>query len=198
MRIVVISSPYARKDEFEILQRLFHSGLDVFHLRKPDFSIEQTRECLDRIPGKFHNRIILHHHHQLLSTYSLKGLHYTEARRLKEFKQIEQQPGTHFSTSFHHIDDIKKQGHIFDYVFLSPVFDSISKKGYKAAFAFERLSAFLKSTQINIMALGGVNEGKIKTIKQLGFYGAALLGAVWQDKHPVDAYLKIKKAAETA
>ena len=31
-----------------------------------------------------------------------------------------------------------------------------------------------------------------------GFSGAAVLGAVWKDKNPVKAFLRIKKAAKAA
>jgi len=202
LKIIVISTSYAREDEVDILGDLFVNGLDSFHLRKPDFSTEQTWEYLDGVPEKYHHRLVLHHRHHLLASYPLKGLHFTEARLKKEIGRIEElrekHPGIHLSASLHHIDDLKILGHLFDYVFLSPIFDSISKKDYKAAFDLETLSPILKSMPVKVIALGGVTEGKMKTIRELGFSGAAVLGAVWNEEDPVKAFHQIKKAAEAA
>ena len=202
MKIVVLSMPFFIDDEIETLVALFEKGLDIFHLRKSDFSIEQSREYLNKIPAKFHKRIVTHHHHRLLEFYNLKGLHFTEARLRKDLHRIEtvrkQHPGIHLSASLHHLDDIKEKGPLFDYVFLSPIFDSISKPNYKAAFKLGTLYQFMRNTPVTVMALGGVTKDKIKKIKDLGFSGAVVLGSVWYDKSPLDAFLEIKKAAEAA
>ena len=79
--------------------------------------------------------------------------------------------------------------------FLSPVFDSISKNGYKSKFT-DRLNKF---TQIkpeliatikgkNIVALGGVDTDKLELLRKVGFKGAATLGAIWHSKKPVEKF----------
>ena len=43
-----------------------------------------------------------------------------------------------------------------DYAFLSPVFDSISKEGYKSAgFEKDRLATAIKGSGVSVIALGG-------------------------------------------
>ncbi|HXD94336.1 MAG TPA: thiamine phosphate synthase, partial [Bacteroidia bacterium] len=78
----------------------------------------------------------------------------------------------------------------YEYVFLSPVFDSISKTGYKSNFDLENLKPFLKKHK-NVIALGGVNTKNIELIKQVGFSGAAFIGAVWQNKNPAKSYKEL-------
>ena len=181
---------------------LFQRGLEIFHLRKPGFSLEQVREYLGGIPEAYHGRIILHHHHRLMEDFGLMGIHFTESLRIEKSGQIpkirKQHPRIYLSAAFHSFSDINAWGPFFDYVFLSPIFDSISKKNYKAAFDPAELEVFLKSTPVKVMALGGVDEENIKAVRNLGFAGAAVLGAVWNDKDPIGAWLKIKKAAEAA
>ncbi len=65
-----------------------------------------------------------------------------------------------------------------DYVFISPVFDSISKAGYTAAFSLDELRGKVDSRCI---ALGGVEPCRLSQVADAGFGGAALLGYIWRD-----------------
>lgn len=80
------------------------------------------------------------------------------------------------------------------YVFLSPIFDSISKAGYEAAFTASRLQQAAADGIIDgkVIALGGVTANNIPLLKEWHFGGAAFLGDVWSRiSHPdVDKYLK--------
>ena len=69
----------------------------------------------------------------------------------------------------------------FDYVFLSPVFDSISKAGYKAGFSMEELQEASSRGIIDekVVALGGVTFDSIPYLKRLGFGGAAMIGSIY-------------------
>jgi len=202
LKIILLSPPDIYPNEIETLVQLFKSGLGVFHLRKPHFSLKQTEEYIEKIPDLYHDRIILHSHHSIVERYRLKGIHFTESRRLSDYDKIIQirkdKPHNHLSSSFHNIDDIKKEGNVFDYLFLSPVFDSISKKNYKAAFDQKDLETFLRTTELKVIALGGVDAKKIKLVCDLGFFGAAVLGSVWNHSNPVDFFLKIYQVTKAA
>ena len=63
-----------------------------------------------------------------------------------------------------------------DYVFLSPVFDSISKQGYRAAFSMETLEQARGIIDEKVFALGGVTLDKITILEQLHFGGIAVYG----------------------
>ncbi len=65
-----------------------------------------------------------------------------------------------------------------DYIFLSPVFDSISKPGYKAV-PFE--PSQVKALPVKTIALGGVTPERFDQVRANGFDGAAMLGYLWQD-----------------
>lgn len=200
MKIAIITSPDEPEHEAEIITRLFQSGLKRLHLRKPLFSIEQTQAFIQKIPKQYYKRIILHHHHCLAVAGNLKGIHYTENQRAREHDTVRrvrrQHPDLHQSASFHDIDDIKNQGIVFDDLFLSPVFDSISKKNHRASFNPSVLKRFLKITDCKVFALGGINEDRVRLAAALGFSGVGILGGIWCQKDPVSAFLKIQKAAD--
>ena len=78
--------------------------------------------------------------------------------------------------SFDEIDDLKYE---FDYIFLSPIFDSISKQGYLSNFDETELREYLNASGKNIVALGGIDSVTAAKCADMGFYGVASLGYIW-------------------
>ena len=70
-----------------------------------------------------------------------------------------------------------------DYLFLSPIFDSISKQGYTHHFSEEELIEAREKGIIDrqVFALGGVEADKLPLLQSYGFGGAALLGSLWKN-----------------
>jgi len=83
------------------------------------------------------------------------------------------------STSFHELHDVIHNEENYEYVFLSPIFNSISKKGYNAAFDMDELKDALTKCTHSVIALGGMDKGKQEIVRKLGFAGMGVLGAVW-------------------
>ena len=98
------------------------------------------------------------------------------------------------SSAVHRLEALPAIGDGFDYLLLSPVFDSISKPGYRAAFAHDRLQRSLRRTDQAVMALGGVDADRIATTAMLGFDGVAVLGAVWRSAAPEAAARRLARA----
>ena len=87
---------------------------------------------------------------------------------------------------------------VYDYIFLSPVFDSISKNSHKSSFKKGDITQVLKSSKLKIYALGGINPETAEKAFRMGFDGIAVLGYIWEAKQiPVDAFLKIKDKIKT-
>jgi phosphoribosylformimino-5-aminoimidazole carboxamide ribonucleotide (ProFAR) isomerase len=107
-----------------------------------------------------------------------------EIERLFQKLSVEAQTKTVFHTSgkqschtFNKVDALEGKE---AYCFLSPIFDSISKEGYKANFEKEALKQFLqKERQIKVIALGGVTAQNYNEIIEMGFDGGAFLGSIW-------------------
>ncbi len=184
--IILISNPAPVKDEHEIIRQLFNEGLEVFHLRKKEYPESKLRTFIENIPEEHWEKIVLHSHYYLAAEYGLKGIHVPVTYRGEA-------PCGTLSVSFHTLEEIQKSELPFDYGFLSPVFDSISKDGYKSRFNSAEAKLFLKNRNEKIIALGGMDEDKIETVRNMGFSGIALLGAVWQSEHPVEKFKRIKE-----
>lgn len=110
-----------------------------------------------------------------------QGVHFTET--LRAAGPPARRPGLTASASLHTLADVEEEtaGSAYDYVFLSPVFDSISKAGHTAAgFPPAALASTLATAAIPVLALGGVSSTTAAEAAGLGFAGAALLGSVWR------------------
>ncbi|MGM0579179.1 MAG: thiamine phosphate synthase [Bacteroidota bacterium] len=94
---------------------------------------------------------------------------------------------------FHNLQELEECSVDYEYAFLSPIFNSISKKGYKSAFDLMELREVLKGKNGKIIALGGIDEDKIEKVKEAGFSGIALLGAIWHNEDSIGKYKKIKE-----
>jgi phosphoribosylanthranilate isomerase len=85
-----------------------------------------------------------------------------------------------YKGSCHSFEEVEALELEKEYCFLSPIYDSISKKGYKAKFDTETLKEFLKKErQIKVIALGGVTAENYTEIIETGFDGGAFLGSIW-------------------
>jgi len=190
--IVLISPETDINNEILILNKLFEEGLEYFHLRKPNKTIEEYCDYLHQIDEQYHNKIIIHTHHVLINEYNLKGIHFQEQLR-KDKLDI---PSRYFiglsmfgktiSSSFHEVEDLIACDFEFDYHLLSPVFSSISKVGYEGR-GFD-----VKSIRKKIIGMGGVSTNNLAEFTQLGYRGVGVLGGIWHSLKPVEDFIKIR------
>lgn len=196
MKLILISPPKNIAHEHSIVEAILKSGLEDFHLRKPDFSYEEMELYIRQISVEFRSKIILHSHHQLAIGNKLKGVHYTSSNPFEEEKAFPE--NIQESASFHSLDELKAINPRFKYVFLSPIFDSISKNDLKAKFEKEDLYNALEAKESNteVIALGGINEDTVYDTLEIGFDGVAVLGIVWQANNPLKAYSQMAEIRE--
>jgi thiamine-phosphate pyrophosphorylase len=148
---------------------------------------------LGGIAQRYYPRLVLHSHHSLVKELGLGGAHLTAAIRATGTRPL-LHPGQTLSTSFHTLAEIRQHRRRYDYVFLSPVFDSLSKAQYPAAFDLSEVTTALRQLQRRagyvpqVVALGGLTGPRLAAVQQAGFAGAAVLGAVWQSPDPVVAF----------
>lgn len=194
MEWIVITSPGFLQGEADFIDRLFNHGLDRLHLRKPGADIGECRRLLDGISREWLPRIVVHDNFGLCREYGLGGVHLNGRNPMA--------PPNHegsVSRSCHSLEEISRYKGECDYLTLSPIFNSISKQGYMAAFEPEQLAAARDSGLIDsrVIALGGVTLENIPRVRELGFGGVAILGDVWQRMADgsVDEYLaSLRKA----
>ncbi|WP_233635854.1 thiamine phosphate synthase [Hymenobacter setariae] len=197
-QLVLLSAPTAQPDEPRILTELLAQGLGRLHLRKPDWTAAQLEALIQALPSQVYPRLVLHGHPQLVQQYRLGGLHLTGSQRAAAQRRPRLLPGQTLSTSFHSLAKINQHRRRYNYVFLSPIFNSLSKVGYAGNFDLGELRRFFHAQAARpgyhppVLALGGIEAHNISLVQQVGFAGAAVLGAVWQSADPVAAFLALR------
>ncbi len=177
MELILLSYPSFFPKEVNCIISLMENYDFIFHLRKPAAHFNEYKQIIKEIPYQFHKRIVLHDAYDLQKEFRVKGLHFSSAQRNISFEI--KSCGTK-STSCHSLDEIKKLDGKFDYMFLSPVFKSISKKGYTGNLDMQEVKEYLKKPRKSkIIALGGIDEKTYPSLHGYKFNGIALLGAVW-------------------
>lgn len=176
MKLIVITSPDFIPDEARIITGLFSAGLDLLHLRKPDADICQVGHLLCELPVECRKQIVVHDFFSLKDELSLGGIHLNSRHP--------EAPGGYrglLSRACHSLEEVETAVARFDYVLMSPVYDSISKQGYRSGYSQKALRQAQARGVINekVIALGGISESNLSEIKSLGFGGAALLGDIW-------------------
>lgn len=188
MRIVVITAPCPVEGEGRIIRTLLEEGVWRLHLRRPLSSESGMRRLVESLPAELYPLLSIHDHGPLAVEYGLGGVHLNSRTR-----EVPAGFAGTVSRSCHSLAEVKAATRE-DYLFLSPVFDSISKHGYGAGFTPDELRQAAAEGIVGrrVFALGGVTPKRLPLLRDLGFGGAALLGAVWNDTSPESIRTLIK------
>ncbi len=190
MKLILLTPPTFFVEEHIIVNALFEEGLDLLHIRKPDSEPIYCERLLKLIDKKWHKRIVTHDHFYLKSEFGLKGIH---------INQRNPEPPAHYrgqiSRTCHSFEEIKEWKKKYDYLFLSPIFDSVSKESHQSAFKPSVLEQAAADGIIDkkVIAVGGVTPNNIGLVQNLGFGGAAVLGDIWTrfDFHSSSSYKEL-------
>ena len=184
MKLIVITAPEFLPGEAEVLNALLGNGLHRLHVRKPCSTEDELAVLVEQIHDRFRQRVTLHDHFELQQRYSLGGVHLNG----RNPSVPEGFLGT-VSRSCHSLDEVVTWKEHADYLFLSPIFDSISKSGYRSGFSCEQLCEAADRGIIDsrVFALGGVSTENLPNVRSMGFGGAVFLGDIWSRYHsPAD------------
>lgn len=177
MEIHIISHPEFFTNEVNFVSNILHQFDVYFHLRKPNASNQEIEAFITTLPKILHRKIILHSNYQLIEKYQLGGLHFSTSKRGLAQNYDD---GIIKGTSCHSLSEIDEVQNDYDYCFLSPIFESISKKGYSGNLNLNDIASKLPEFKnIQVIALGGINDEKIALLQATGFDAYAVLGYLW-------------------
>lgn len=189
---VVFTPPDLAPEKAGIYNRLFRHGLACLMLRLPKASRQTYEKCILAIEPLYRERIILCDHFDLLKSVSLGGAHLNKANRslyAEVTKYTER-----ITTSCHSFEELQSLPFRPTFAFLSPIFDSICKVGYKSQFQLEECREQLARIDFPVVALGGISPESIKKISSYGFAGAAAMGYFYgKEAHLLEAFLAFPK-----
>ena len=201
MKLILLSTAEFFVEEDKIINALFDEGLDPLHLRKPQTEPVYSERLLTLLPPECHSRIVVPEHFYLKEEFNLRGIHLSAAHP-------EPPSGFHgqISRSVHSLDELKNAREGMDYVFLSPIFDSISYPDRHAGYTSQQLYDAARAGLIDrkVMAAGGISSETLPLLSDYGFGGAVVSGDLWHRfnihsgldyKEVIAHFRKLRKAA---
>lgn len=175
-RSIVITSPDHMANEQEMVRQLILSGAaDYVHIRKPGWSKEKTAAFLQSFDKSILPKLRIHDHYELANHFPIAGIQLNARNAWSDFDNF-----SGCTLSCHSLEEVKLSVPELDYVTLSPVFDSISKSGYKSS----HFPSFIDpdiSKKHRIVALGGIEPRHFEMLANAGYWGASMLGYVWHN-----------------
>ncbi|MBQ7443710.1 MAG: thiamine phosphate synthase [Bacteroidaceae bacterium] len=201
MKLILLTTPDFFVEEDTILNALFEEGLDMLHLRKPGAEPIYSERLLTLLPEEWHSRIVVHEHFYLKEEFGLRGIHLSDSCPTPPKGYSGQ-----LSRSCHSLEALRSEREGMDYVFLSPVFDSISKPERRSAYSRQELHDATRAGIIDrkVMAAGGISSETLPLLADYGFGGAVILGDLWNRfnihsgldyKEVIAHFRKLRKAA---
>ena len=201
MKLILLSTSDFFIEEDKIIKALFEEGLDLMHLRKPGSEPIYSERLLTLLPDEWHNRVIVHQHFYLKEEFQLRGIHLSPQNPTPPRNYH-----GHLSRSLHSIEELRTLREGMDYVFLSPVFDSITYPERHAAYTHQQLYDATRAGLIDrkVMAAGGIKAETLPMLADYGFGGAVVLGDLWTRfnihsgldfKDIITHFRKLRKAA---
>jgi thiamine-phosphate pyrophosphorylase len=184
--VILISPPSEKDGEIDLLCQFFDAGLSRFHLRKPNFSAADLKRYLNQIPSEHLSKIVVHRCPEVLADFAVGGYHFRSNESAHQVLK-----GTS-SKSLHKLSELTRLKETMDYVFLGPIFRSVSKQGYGPKISLNEIFSLFSSGRLNslakipkVYALGGIRKKKMLRLSEVGFSGVALLGSVWGSRDPL-------------
>ncbi len=189
MRLIVITPETPVTAEAEAIMTMLDRGVERVHLRHPRLSADDVAAIIGKIDAQYRDRLSLNDFHELASCYGC-GIHLNGRNPCAP----EGFDGT-VSRSCHSVAEATTAAPMTDYRFISPVFNSISKQGYTAAFTPGELRRAFDDGLLDgdTFALGGVSADTMALLRDTGFSGAAVLGAAWGDGSREDISQRINR-----
>ncbi|GAB4457115.1 MAG: thiamine phosphate synthase [Bacteroidia bacterium] len=191
-------TPYKSIDkEIDIVVELFANGLNTLHLNKREMSTRRMKEYIKSIPSAFHNRIVIHSHHELAFQFNLKGIHFTREHLKRTFRNwCLFQKEKLFRKKFIHTrsyrklsDAFNEEKYQFDYFILNNVFNPITKD-FNIGYHPIRINEIHKTGK-RFVVKGGVNIDTAIKAKENGFYGICLNSFIWKSNEPIKNFIEL-------
>lgn len=168
------------------MYRLLEAGLDYLHLRKKHWTRLQTERFLQYLPDELHGRIVLHRYPELLHEWQLGGFHGALSTTHLPAK-------CRRGCSVHTYDEYMNYYDSYDYLWLGPFFNSYSKLGYASNPELWHMPP--QCVTDKLVAVGGIDPGRLSYIYRLGIRQVAVLGYIWQNPNPLKAWQQLQQVA---
>lgn len=198
--MVVITYPTPIVNETSLINKMFEKGLPLLHVRKPNMSITELELWIKNIDKYYYPNLVIHIPNTVINNYN--GIFEQDIALINNINSTYTHLSTgncsfvnnysgllpKLSTSAHCITEVNKLSTAIDRVFISPIYPSISKKGYVSTINWKEEIQQRTNFNTTLVALGGITPHRIKELSTMGFDDYALLGTIWEADQPLKQF----------
>lgn len=197
MKYIIQTLPYSVFEEAKKINILFENGLDVIHIRKPDYSNKKIMKIIDGIDSKYHNKIVLHNNYSLIKKYSLKGIHvdFSKLNNLVGslyYKYLKKRYSLTISSNVINIDSENINNSIVDYVFSGPVYTKFTETSIVLNKNLFTISSKINKVNKEVYAINCFTINNIKATLNAGFTGPVLQSFIWKSEDIINAFKTLR------
>lgn len=192
---LVLFTPTRSPWDAKTVVKLFDAGLGRLHVQSVrDWNVRQYEAFLQQVPEAFWNRIVLEEQPDLVLSRNLAGFQMIPGDRIPP-----RWPKTAaLSLKCHSYDEMRSTPKGCHYLFLSPIFPSVSKRDYVPQRTHREFQVIVERWRAEggcpVYGLGGITPQNAGHVRELGFDGMAFIGSVWESAKPVQAFLELERA----
>ena len=187
------------KTLLEQVKEALDGGITFLQLREKELGEEEfLREAEDMktLAAAYHVPFIINDNVELALAIGADGVHVgqedMEARKVRE----KLGPDKIIGVSAHSVEEaIEAEKNGADYLGAGAVF-STSTKGDAGALSMETLKAICSSVSIPVVAIGGIKEENILSLKGTGVAGAAIVSGIFAQKNIREACVRLRSLAK--
>jgi thiamine-phosphate pyrophosphorylase len=188
MKLILLTGSDGLRSDPGVITEALQKGFSRVHIRVYDQPIDLWRKFLKSFSDTELTKMVIHDHYELVDEFNLGGIHIPSWRRIAT--DIVMPMAKCVSTSVHSIGELAVlKG--YNYCFLGPIYNSISKPGYMAD---PNISTSF-NIDMDVFAIGGIRPEHLTRISDTSFAGAGILGGVWNDDpiSSINKYINVMK-----
>lgn len=198
--MVVITYPTPIVNETSLINKMFDKGLPLLHIRKPNMELKELELWVKNIDNSYHQRLVIHIPNTVINNNKDTFKQYTALINNTNstythlstyncsFVNNHSQELPKLSTSVHCISEVNKLSTEISRAFISPIYPSISKKGYLSTLDWKEELQQRTNYHTKLVALGGITPLHILELRTMGFDDYALLGTIWEANQPLKQF----------
>lgn len=192
---LILFTPTKTEWDAKTVIKLFDAGLGKLHIQpNREWRVGDYEKFLKKVPKIYWPRIVLEEHHQLVLNHQLGGFQMYHGDRIP----ARWPKSVSLSCKCHSYDEMRSLPKALNYVFLSPIFPSISKRDYvpqRTTREFQVIAERWRSEGgCPVYGLGGVTPQNATRVREMGLDGVAFIGSVWETANPVKSFIEIENA----
>lgn len=192
---LVLLTPNDASWDPKVVRRLFDAGLGRLHVQvRKGWRRDDYEQFILGLPETYRPRVVLGDEPGLVEQYALGGFQMHPGERIPR----RWPPQAVVSAKCHDYDELRSTDKGCGYVFLAPLFQSVSKQDHGPRRTLREFEVILGRWKaeggVPVMALGGITPRTAPKAREMGFDGIAFIGAVWKQPDPVRAFLDLERA----